>query len=188
MTGLRATAFEALYRQIAALVACPINRKLRMPAHEVMLRTLRRKALRPHTMLFLFLFVIRVGTEGSIGYNHSPFRFGISNGTVSFYIRQVRKALLESLHHDVTSIIRWPEAKERQEMRGLMYGFENCIWVIDGTNPYCFRPSLREVRDEHFTVTTKSFVPPCYCELTTLVSLYDWTAAVRVQSMTGNVQ
>ena len=157
LTGLTAIEFESLYRQVAALIARPIDPKLSMPADEAMLRTPRKKALLPHTMLFFFLFVLRGGTEGSIGYDHLSFRFGISNATVASYIRHVGKALFESLHDDGMSIIRWPGAEERQEMRGLVYGFENCIGFVDGTKQSCFRPSYPEVRDERYCGHHKEF-------------------------------
>lgn len=132
LTGLKATELEALYPQVATLIARPIDRKLSISADEATLRAPRKKALLPHTMLLFILIALRRGTYDSIGYSHSSSHFGILNATVASYIRHVGKAVLESLHDDVTSISRLPGAEERQKMRGLVYGFEDCIGLVDG--------------------------------------------------------
>lgn len=52
LTGMRATEFDALYRQVAALIDCPIDSKFRTPEKEMMLLTPQEKAILPHTMTF----------------------------------------------------------------------------------------------------------------------------------------
>lgn len=90
-------------------------------------------------MLFFFLNVLRAGVEGSRGLSQLGFQFGLSNGMESNYIRHVAMALLKALHDDAMAKIVWPSAGEREDMRGLMYGFDSAIGLVDGIKQHTFR-------------------------------------------------
>lgn len=64
---------------------------------------------------------------------------------MALYIRHIGKALLDALHDEGMSLIHWLDASERQIMRKIMYGFENCIGFVDGTKQSCLRPSAMKV-------------------------------------------
>lgn len=48
----------------------------------------------------------------------------------------VCKSLFGALNGDGMSFIKWPCAVERGEMKGLIFGFEQCIGFVDGTKQY----------------------------------------------------
>ena len=83
--------------------------------------------------LQMLVFLKRIGSEGAEGNSKKIANFfGISSGTVRNIIKRVTKAIL-SLKDDV---IMWPKASEREAMKTqikVLYGFQNCIGIIDGT-------------------------------------------------------
>ena len=80
----------------------------------------------------LLVFLYRVGRYGSSGSCHEvALFFGIGNGTVRNYVRNVVYALKE-IEHDV---VRWPNQQEKEDMKVRLAttGFRHCIGVADGT-------------------------------------------------------
>ena len=84
-----------------------------------------------HLQLLVFLYY--AGCSGSSS-NHKRIAklFGISQGTVRNYIKNVQTALVNLKDH----LIQWPQEEERQNISNRIhrkYGFPNCIGLMDGT-------------------------------------------------------
>lgn len=42
-------------------------------------------------------------------------------------------------------------------MRGIVYGFENCVGFVEDTEQYCFRPTLTEMQEKRYNGHQKEF-------------------------------
>lgn len=57
-------------------------------------------------------------------------------------------ALLQSLSDDPISTMKWSDAVEREEMRGLLYRFLHCVAFFDGMKMHVFIPKSLEMQED----------------------------------------
>ena len=83
--------------------------------------------------MHLLVFLRRMGAEGTEASSAKlAHEFGIGKGSVNFYIKRVRKAILDL----EDKFVAWPDEKEKERIKTrikLKSGFQNCIGIIDGT-------------------------------------------------------
>ena len=83
--------------------------------------------------LQLLVFLYRLGRKGAdASYVKISNYFGIGAGTAAKFCKRVQTALL-SLEKEV---VKWPSEEEKASMKSrikILYGFQNCIGLIDGT-------------------------------------------------------
>lgn len=150
VTGHSIGEFESLFEIAEEGLRRPLDPRLELSAEEIDAVHSRKRAVPDPVMLFLFLHAMRAGNEGGIGVEQLSMLYGISSGTASNYIRHVANVLLDTLVRNEHAAIRWPTAEERIAMRGLVFGFENCVAFVDGTKQKAFRPKDKDLQEKRY--------------------------------------
>lgn len=84
--------------------------------------------------------MLRAGVEDSRGLQQMGFKFCLSVGTLSNYIRHVAVSILRALSDEPICMIKWSDQEERKEMKGMVYGFTKCVAFVDGMKQHTFPP------------------------------------------------
>lgn len=106
-------------------------------------RESHKRTLLPHTMIFMFLYILQGRTEGTKGLFHILFTFGTSDGKIFNHIRHVSMALFDALVDEPPEAMVCKDSEERRTMRSLVFGFPDCVVFVDGTKQYCFSPKSK---------------------------------------------
>lgn len=81
-----------------------------------------------------FLYVLRGGVEGSRELKQLRANSRRFTRTESSYVRHVGLSLLGVPEDYPMSRVVWPDAEERDNMRGSLYRFQSCIEFVNWTN------------------------------------------------------
>jgi hypothetical protein len=93
-------------------------------------------------------------------------RFGVVEAVISKDIPHLLVAIVVELRTEIT----WPDANDRDLLRGMIPGFEDAIGYVDGTKQRCYKPTESDAAAAHFSGHIRA-----YCRTSQVVTAFDGT-------------
>ena len=106
-TGCTEEKLDEIFSIGEAELRKPFNVRNEFTEEDNLTRTPQRRGTSEEVMFFIFCHVLRGGNEGGIGLRTASHLYGLSEGTMSNYLRHVAWALFKSLKGNGLSKIEW---------------------------------------------------------------------------------
>ena len=142
--------FDRLHELVRKELDEPLNPRFEYTREQNSMRKRQRKLFRSDELLFCFLHVLRGSNEGGAGLTMLSPIYGVSVGTFCNYFAHAAWTVFYALKGVWIARVEWPDAEQREGMRGLVCGFPNAIGICDGTKVQTFRPKDPIVQESRY--------------------------------------